>query len=336
MAAMMVAALFVLVNSASAAPHDELRYMPKDTTFVIQFDLASIQKTKLFKEVILSHPMFSKVLGEAKRELGIDPLKAIKTISMGFGKQAGPKDMSIVLDTVLDPSKPPLKKPHVKKMNHKGQAYYDLGKGGAATIMAGHTIIGSSARLLKSIDEVKSNGALATSLAASSKARDAKAQLWIFGKPPAAPQMGPMAGQIESMTGHVDFSAGLRAEFNVVGNANFVKMMSATLGMQKQAAAQHPMIASMGLGSMLQKVTIKDQNKTLAISINLNDQDVNKLKTIANMMMMGQAMKGGPGAMPTPPGGKAPGMTPIPTIPKPAAKPNFGRPPVAVPPPAIK
>ncbi len=207
--------------------------------------------------------------------------------------------------------------------------------------MAGHTIIGSKARLLKSIDEVKANGALAGSLAAASNSRDAKSQLWVFGKPPSSPQMGPMAGQIKSMAGHVDFSSGIRAQFNVVGDPNFVKMMSATLGMQKQAASNHPMVASMGLGPMLQKVTIKDQKNTLGVAINLNDADVNKLKTIANMIMMSQAMKGSgaapgamPGAMPPPPGGKPPGMTPIPAMPTPkTTKPNFGRPPIKVPPP---
>ena len=332
-----LAAVLVLANPVSAAPHDELKYMPKDTTFVIQFDLAKVQTTKLFKEVVAGHPAFGKMISEAKRELGINPLKAIKTVTMGFGKQAGPQDMSIVLDTALDPTKAPLNKPHVKKKNHKGQAYYDLGKGGAATVIAGHTIIGSSARLLKTIDEMKTNGALASFLAASSKSRDAKAQLWVFGKPPMNPGMGPMAGQIEGLTGHVDFSAGIRAQFNVAGNENFVKMMAATIGMQKQMASNHPMVKSMGLESMLQKVTVSDKGKKMAVAINLNDADVAKLKNIINMMMASQAMMnqapGGaaPGAIPMPPTGKPPGMTPIPPMPK---TPKFDRPPIPPPPPA--
>ena len=333
-----LAALFVLANPVNAAPHDELKYMPKETTFVIQFDLAKVQTTKLFKEVVAGHPAFGKMVAEAKRELGINPLKAIKTVTMGFGKKAGSQDMSIVLDTALDPTKAPLNKPHVKKKNHKGQAYYDLGKGGAATVIGGHTIIGSTDRLIKTLDQLKSNGALGSPIAATSKGRDAKAQLWVFGKPPIQQGMGPMAGQIEGLTGHVDFSAGIRAEFNVAGNENLVKMMAATIGMQKQMASNHPMVKSMGLDPMLKKVNVKDQGKKMSVSINLNDGDVAKLKNIVMMMMASQAMMGQPGgaqpgAMGMPPAGKPPGMTPIPAMPK-APAPKFNRPPIPPPPPA--
>jgi hypothetical protein len=264
-------------------------------------------------------------MADAKRELGIDPLKAIKTVTMGFGKKGGGKDMSIILDTALNPESAPLKKPHVKKLAHKGQTYYDLGKGGAGIVVDGHTVIGSKARILKTIEQIGAKGALGKTLAAASKARETKAQLWVFGKPPMG-KVGAKANEMKSVSGFVDLTAGVRAQVEVFGDPNWVKMLSGMLNMQKGMAGQNPMVSSMGLGGMLQKVAVKDQGNKLVVSVQLNEQDVQTLKTLIMMISASQAMKGkskptmppGMGKMPGP-GAAPPGMAPLPKLPPPPA-----------------
>ena len=245
---------------AAAAPHDELQFLPKDTTFIIQVDVTALQKTKLFQDVALTNPAFQQGIEKMKNELGVDPLTSIKLMTMGFGTIGDGKDMSIVIDMPLKVDAKPLNKPGTKKLTHKGQTYFDLGKDGAALVSGGHSVLGQKARILKTIEQIQSKGAMKGPLAVQSKARDPKAQVWFFGRPPAG-QVGQMANQVKEIMGHVDLSVGLKASVSVKADPNWVKIVSGSIEMQKMNAGQNPMMAATGLGAMFQSLSCKTREK---------------------------------------------------------------------------
>ncbi|MEE2789792.1 MAG: hypothetical protein VX589_20795 [Myxococcota bacterium] len=319
-----MAAVACFSLSAFAAPHDELKFLPKETTFILQVDVSTLQKTKLFKDVALTNPVFLQGIQRMKDELGVDPLASIKTMTMGFGASGDGKDMSIVIDMPLKLDAKPLTKPGAKKLSHRGQTYFDLGKDGAALILKDHSVLGQKERIIKTIDQLQSKGALQSPLGAQSKARDAKAQIWFFGRPPAA-QVGAVANQVKAIKGNVDLTDGLRASVSVEADPNWVKVVSGSIAMQKMNAGQNPMMAATGIGPMFQKLVVTDNAGTLSMSIRLTAQEVDKLKGLAAMFAAQQAQ--GAGGMPTPTmPGQAPQLGTTPPGMSPMPKPPVGQP----------
>ena len=123
-----------------------------------------------------------------------------------------------------------------------------------------------------------------------------------------------MAAQFPKMVGYLDFMPGLHVNFKAMSNTPApAAMISQMINAQVKTAAQNPQAAM--FAGMINKLKVEAKGNNLTIDLPLNQTDVNQIKMMAGMLMMGLQGAGkpkSPAKFPAPASPALPGI-PAPT-----------------------
>lgn len=286
-----VAAVMSLPVAAQAGDAD-LSLVPADSAMVLHVNLAKFRGSTFYKTIVanlLNAPPVKMQIEAAQKEMGFNPTTDLDSITIVAPKnmgQPGSEPLVMLEGKTLDAAAIGAK---VNKQSIKVAA------------VKGRLLLGETA----SVDAAQKGGGAAALNAQLAKTNQ-KADLWFVADlPPALQQqmaMGnPMAKDMKSMRGSIDFSKGLNLDMAV--NTPMAKQAEAEAAKGIAKALQEPMVTQMGLAPMLQKLSVKANGNDLAVGLDLNDAEVGKLQMMAQMMFMmagGAAGKAEPAMVPPP------------------------------------
>ena len=252
----------------------------------------------------------------AKAKFGVDPEKDIHGVTIilpnGFQKS---EQMAVVVEADVDQKKVvealkkeagPEKAAQVKEQKYGGATLYQAPKGETLAFLGDKRIVfGTGEQVKKAIDAKGGKGNLGAKspLSGLVKNTDTSKHIWFAAAlpPEMRQQMGPQGKDFESVSGSLDLAKGIGLRLNIGTTTPEAaqKMATELLKQAKEAAAQ-PMMAAMGIGPALAGMKAEAKGKSLAIAIDLNEQQVQQLKTMVGMMMAGAAAGKAAPAMPPP------------------------------------
>jgi hypothetical protein len=306
-------------SNANASPQAQVHLFPSDTRMIVQLDFEALKGTKLFKEVVSSTPQYGQMVAQFKSQSGVDISTQLKTVTIGFFNDATPNPMAVILDAPF-PKNP--KGTKEKKMIGK-YTYYTMGNGPAVAPYKG-AILMTDEQYMKRFLGAK-NG-ITGNLANLSKARDSKAQVWIFGAPP--PQMAQRGAKEIAKVSGINAALSFRSGIDLNAVVNMDQVMAKEMVTQYEASKaqmmQNPMMMMMGLGAVINNLKVSAAGQVLTAKLKLNEAELGQLMNMVKMMVQQRAGAGmkapgqmrAPGQMPAPMKAPAPGGITIPKAPK--------------------
>ncbi|MCA9559366.1 MAG: hypothetical protein H6704_14200 [Myxococcales bacterium] len=319
----LAAALVALVLGSFSVAHADgkadLALVPDGSTVLMHVDLRGLRTTALYKDIITqlkAAPGTQEGLTEAKAKFGVDPEKDIHGVTIilpnGFQKS---EQMAVVVEADVDQKKVvealkkeagPEKAAQVKEQKYGGATLYQAPKGETLAFLGDKRIVfGTGEQVKKAIDAKGGKGNLGAKspLSGLVKNTDTSKHIWFAAAlpPEMRQQMGPQGKDFESVSGSLDLAKGIGLRLNIgTTNPEAAQKMATELLKQAKEAAAQPMMAAMGIGPALAGMKAEAKGKSLAIAIDLNEQQVQQLKTMVGMMMAGAAAGKAAPAMPPP------------------------------------
>ena len=300
----------------------ELALLPGSGNVLMHIDLARLRGSAFYKEILsplLQNPNFQREMNEAKTELGFDPVNDINSLTVLMNPPSGNGDEEalIVVDGKVNRDTLIAKATTEGKATKAAHNGVDLWAAPAneddmaISFVGGKTLIGKQAFVKEAIDASKGKGSLNATLKGLVDGVNKGGDIWFVanvsdGIRAELAKGNPMAKDLKSVTGSIDFAKGVAVNLAVESTAETAKAMAGMIQQSLKVDPQtEPMMQQMGLLPVVQKLKVEAKGATLNIGLDLDTNDVNKLKMLAGMMGAGM-MGGGAAPLETPPAPVAP------------------------------
>ena len=292
---------------------DLLKALPKDSAGVVVVNVEQLAKSPLFQEfykMATANPQSQQGIAEFAKMIGMDPMLAVRTLSVGLPKGfAGPG--LVVLSTSVDGKKLEAAAAQAgmnTKETFQGATLLKAEDGSTLGMLTGQIFLGKNALVKSGIGAAKGKGASVEKNAELMKLVGAAPQsldLWFAAKIDTPPP-GELA-HAKSVRGGLDLEKGidLQIVLTMDSPAEAAKFAQESKAKLDEAKAE-PQAKMLGIDTIASKVTFTAKANDVEVKVPLNEADVGRLKsTIGMMMMMANAAGGAGGAGAAPPGGGA-------------------------------
>ena len=328
------------VSYTSATPANTT-YFPANGNTLVFVDMQRMQKSQTFKDVttfLMANPQSKAKIDEFEKGFGINVFRDVNAVSLHMLARANNNPDVLV---------------HVQGTFDQKKVLAGLGQAGALTPVAAGSmtihqmpnqnkgvifinpnelLIGETATLKNAVGN---QGKFAGILSTLSQRIKGEKDMWVvthLGQSELAKvkQKNPLLGNFPDFMIQLDLATGLHLQVNAISNADKVAQSTAGLLNQQLTAVKSNPQAMMFM-AVLNKIKIVAQTNEVSIDLPLNQQDVNQIKMLAGLLMMGMQKQGAP---PAATGAKRPafpslkGKNPA-GMPKPAVKAPAPKAPVA-------
>lgn len=308
-ASLVAALLFALAGAAAATP--PLPAVSPDTALFARIDLDRLEKSPLFPDLLAllrAAPGGPAALSGLETHLGLDLARDVSAISLAA---AGAEQGVIYLEGPLGDARKRL--PGVKALKrkkHAGGEYFS--DGSRALAFAGERLVLGREAAVKTALGAKAEG-LPPALAPLAEQVDRTGDLWFVTVVPEAlrERLGKRLGAVRTLSGSLDVAEGLTLNAEAtVEDGSAAQQMAENAAKALAEAGRRPMLLMMGLGALLQKVSITADGPRVRLVAKLDAAEVQRLRGLLGLVNAARGTARPPAAPPAPPPPPAPAPAP--------------------------
>ena len=302
----LICVAFVLPFFATTAMADDgsaaLKYVPKDSMFVLSIDMEGLQGTEVFKQMMTMAMQEKEVkegIEQLKEATGFDYTKDLHSIVIAAPSDVNTsEDFVIIMKGKFDEKKfinfAKEENGKLVEKEHAKMTWYEIDKEGGLAFDGDIAVIGSTKYLKAALDTKSAKNVKdAKVLGGYIKKVNTKHNIWAALTIPAdirkeMAAADPNAEKIEGGYASLDFGSGLKLDLTMITDSkDTAKALADEANKGLKAAASDPSIAQMGLDAMIAKITVAASGEKVAINIDLNEQE------FATLSMLMQGLMGG-------------------------------------------